>query len=102
MLVYSKRQGEVGAMPENAYTTTTPASKHFGHLGDIPFNKNEMVIWNLAATTIFLEIWRERNNRIFNESAISSNQTFHVYLSFISFWLNLLSRTCRDIMRHAL
>jgi len=74
----------------------------FGHLGDIPFKKNEIVIWNLAATTIFLEIWRERNNRIFNESAISSNQTFHVYLSFISFWLNLLSRTYRDVMRHAL
>jgi len=63
------------------------------------FTKRDKVLWDLSATTIFWGIWRERNNRIFNNSTRSSDQTFHACFTFISYWLNLLSDTSRELAR---
>ena len=41
-------------------------------------NKCDRVTWDFIVVAIFGGIWREHNNRIFNSSARSSDQTFHV------------------------
>jgi len=39
--------------------------------------------------TSFLKIWRERNNKIFNNFAWSFDQSLHFCYSFISYWGNI-------------
>ena len=49
-----------------------PTSKKFGHLGDIRPSIKTKGLFEACSDCCFLGIQRERNNRIFNESAISS------------------------------
>ena len=44
----------------------------------------------------------ERNNRIFNNSVRSFDQTYNLCLTFISQWLNLLLGTSREMARQTL
>ena len=61
------------------------------------FNKQERVIWDLTATAVLWGMWKERNNRIFNNQTRPLAQTSHVCVTFFSYWLNLLSGTSRAL-----
>ena len=65
-------------------------------------NKCDKVLLDLAAIAIFWETWREHNNRLFNNSARSTHQTFHVCTTFISYWINFLSGGARKMTQRTL
>ena len=73
-----------------------PTSKFLTVLNIYIHKKNERVIWDLASSVVFWEIWREHNYRIFNELDRSTDQSFYICLSFISDYLNLFSGTFRE------
>jgi len=65
------------------------------------FSKCWRVIWDVLAAACFWGIWRERNNRIFNDLTRSSEQTYHICFSFIFHWINLLSVSSRELARQS-
>ena len=52
--------------------------------------------WDLSTIVIFRGIWREHNNRIFNDLTRSPDQTFHACSTFIYYWFCLLSGGARE------
>ena len=62
------------------------------------FNKRDKVLWSLAAATVFWGLWRERNNRIFDNIARSFNQILHLCFDLISHWSCLCSGRARELI----
>ena len=72
----------------------------FGRLEESTHLEKVAGWFGVAAMTVFWGIWREINNKIFNNSTRSPESTFHACASFISFWINLLSGKSRDLALH--
>ena len=54
------------------------------------------MIWDIAVAVGFWEIWKEHNNRIFNMTVKSPEQTYHACSSFISDWSILVPGRARE------
>ena len=68
----------------------------------VSIDRCDRVLRDLSATATIWGIWREWNNKIFNDSARSSNQTFCACFTFISYWINIISGRASERARRTL